>query len=130
MSVMKATLFKDLLQVTQNPAFLLPMLEHLPTGKYKRKLRETLDVMPQMQQQLQQASEQINILQGEIDRQIQQNIELQKRLEVEKASSKITAETIRVQSDLREQLASVATDLRLVAERQKLKSDSSEGAKK
>lgn len=78
-SVEKANLFKDLLQVTQNPAFLKPLLEHLPLSKHKAELAQAVDLVPQLQQQLAQMQQQNQQLEGEVDRQIQQNIEAQKR---------------------------------------------------
>jgi hypothetical protein len=111
MSVMKANLYKDLLQVTQNPAFLLPMLEYLPTGKYKAQLKETLNQLPQMQQQLEQASQQIDQLSAELTRQTQQNVELSKRINIEKTTQKVDKEATKTIFELRDLVRQVKREV-------------------
>jgi hypothetical protein len=117
MSVAKLKMYSELLQTTGNMAFLLPLLEHLPAGKYKSQLRQTLNIVPQLQEQLQGAVEQTQQLEAELTRQTQQNIELQKRMAVDKTSAKVEKEANRTIFELRGMLRDVATDLKLLKER-------------
>ena len=86
-SVEKAQLFKELLQVTQNPAFIPALIEHLPLGKYRKELTESVNLVPQLQNQVAELQKALQQSQGEVDRQIQQNIEARKALRVEKGTA-------------------------------------------
>jgi len=99
-AVEKANLFKDLLQVTQNPAFLPALMEFLPLGKYKKQLSEAVDLIPQLQSQLEQLQQQNQQLQGEVDRQVQQNIEARKSQRIEKEMSEFGKERVRHEAQM------------------------------
>jgi len=122
-SVEKAQLFKDLLQVTQNPAFLKPLLEHLPLSKNKQELSEALDLIPQLQQQLQQLQEQNNQLNGEIQRERTQNVELRKNVNVQKASEKYNMAAQTAISDAKNAVKDFERDLDVAEAKQTNKSE-------
>jgi len=99
-SVEKAQLFKELLQVTQNPAFIPALLEYLPLGKHRSELAKSVDLVPQLQQQVQQLQQALQQAQGEIDRQIQQNIEARKSIRVEKGLKNFEQEVIKKSNEM------------------------------
>jgi predicted translin family RNA/ssDNA-binding protein len=87
------------------------MLEYLPTGKYKAQLKETLNQLPQMQQQLEQASQQIDQLSAELTRQTQQNVELSKRINIEKTTQKVDKEATKTIFELRDLVRQVKREV-------------------